>query len=122
MCLVVWSTFSGINIKSKHLCLRRHVTGRSRCTTPAGYRFIALSARRRSRISAPQLVADHSVASGSRISSSTVPRSKFRSVGKETSYVCTPQQISPDSLSGERFSTSADLELTKHQISPIQHR
>ncbi|GFY28555.1 HTH_Tnp_Tc3_2 domain-containing protein [Trichonephila clavipes] len=50
---------------------RRHVPGRPRATKPAGDRFIALSARRR-RISVPQLVADHSVASGRRISARTV--------------------------------------------------
>ncbi|GFW02050.1 transposable element Tcb2 transposase [Trichonephila clavipes] len=50
---------------------RRHVPGQPRATTPAGDRFIALSARRR-RISVPQLVADHSVASGRRISASSV--------------------------------------------------
>ncbi|GFV52149.1 transposable element Tcb2 transposase [Trichonephila clavipes] len=36
---------------------RRHVPGRSRATTPAGDHFIALSDRRRRRISVPQLVA-----------------------------------------------------------------
>ncbi|GFS76051.1 HTH_Tnp_Tc3_2 domain-containing protein [Trichonephila clavipes] len=53
---------------------RRHVSGQPRATTPAGDRFIALSARRRRRISVPQLVADHSVASGRRIFVSTVRR------------------------------------------------
>ncbi|GFW96514.1 HTH_Tnp_Tc3_2 domain-containing protein [Trichonephila clavipes] len=53
---------------------RRHVPGRPRATTPAGDRFITLSARRRRRISVPQLVADHSVASGRRISATTVRR------------------------------------------------
>ncbi|GFX84875.1 paired domain-containing protein [Trichonephila clavipes] len=51
---------------------RRHVPGRPRTTTPAGDRFIAVSARRRRWISVPQLVADHSVASGRRIFASTV--------------------------------------------------
>ncbi|GFU95554.1 HTH_Tnp_Tc3_2 domain-containing protein [Trichonephila clavipes] len=51
---------------------RRHVSGRPRATTPAGDRFIALSTRIRRKISVLQLVADHSVASGKRISASTV--------------------------------------------------
>ncbi|GFU64243.1 transposable element Tcb2 transposase [Trichonephila clavipes] len=67
------STVSGINIKPKPLC-PEDVLGRSRAITPAGDRFIALSARRRRKISVPQLVADHSVASGRRISTSTVRR------------------------------------------------
>ncbi|GFW17908.1 transposable element Tcb2 transposase [Trichonephila clavipes] len=53
---------------------RRHVPGRPRVTTPSGDRFIALAARRRRRIYVPQLVADHSVASGRRTSATTVPR------------------------------------------------
>ena len=53
---------------------RRQVPGRPRVTTLAEDRFIALSARRRRRISVPQLVADHSVASGRRIYASTVRR------------------------------------------------
>ncbi|GFT72733.1 uncharacterized protein TNCV_756261 [Trichonephila clavipes] len=52
---------------------RIHVPERPRTTTPEGDSFITLSARRR-RISVPQLVADHSVASGRRISASTVRR------------------------------------------------
>ncbi|GFW13461.1 uncharacterized protein TNCV_1209271 [Trichonephila clavipes] len=52
---------------------RRHVLGLPRATTPAGDRFIALLAQKR-RISVPQLVADHSVASGRRISTSMVQR------------------------------------------------
>ncbi|GFT81670.1 HTH_Tnp_Tc3_2 domain-containing protein [Trichonephila clavipes] len=51
---------------------RRHVPGQPRTTTPAGDRFIALLVRRRRKIYVPQLVADHSVASGRRISASTV--------------------------------------------------
>ncbi|GFW29481.1 transposable element Tcb2 transposase [Trichonephila clavipes] len=47
---------------------RRHVPARPRATTPTGDRFITLSARRRRRISVLQLVADHSVESGRRIS------------------------------------------------------
>ncbi|GFS76610.1 transposable element Tcb2 transposase [Trichonephila clavipes] len=53
---------------------RRHVLGRPRAITPEGDHFIVLSARRRRRISVPQLVADHSIASGRRISASTVRR------------------------------------------------
>ncbi|GFW93844.1 transposable element Tcb2 transposase [Trichonephila clavipes] len=47
---------------------RRHVPGRPQTTTLTGDRFVARSARRRRRISVPQLVADHSIASGRRIS------------------------------------------------------
>ncbi|PRD27523.1 UNVERIFIED_CONTAM: hypothetical protein NCL1_35133 [Trichonephila clavipes] len=43
---------------------RRLVPARSRAKTPTVDRYIALSARRRRRISVPQLDADHSVASG----------------------------------------------------------
>lgn len=53
---------------------RRHVPGRPRVTTPAGDRFLALSARRRRSTTVPQLVADHFVASGTRISATTVRR------------------------------------------------
>ncbi|GFV45897.1 transposable element Tcb2 transposase [Trichonephila clavipes] len=52
---------------------RRHVPDRPLATIPAEDRFIALSARRR-RTSVPQLVADHSIASGRRISASMVRR------------------------------------------------
>ncbi|GFV57947.1 transposable element Tcb2 transposase [Trichonephila clavipes] len=54
--------------------IRRHVLGRRRATTPAGKCFIILSFRRRRRISVPPLLADHSVASGRRISASTMQR------------------------------------------------
>ncbi|GFX90619.1 protein O-mannosyl-transferase TMTC3 [Trichonephila clavipes] len=50
------------------------LSGRPGATTPAGDRLIALSARRRKRISVSQVVADHSVASGRRIYASTVQR------------------------------------------------
>ncbi|GFX17055.1 transposable element Tc3 transposase [Trichonephila clavipes] len=43
---------------------RRPVPGRSRATTPAEDRFLALSARRRRTTTVPQLVADHFQASG----------------------------------------------------------
>ncbi|PRD33297.1 UNVERIFIED_CONTAM: hypothetical protein NCL1_17955 [Trichonephila clavipes] len=72
MCLVVWSTVSESITEAS--VSRRHVPGRPRATTPSGNRFITLSARKRRRISVPQLVADHSVASGRRIFSSTVRR------------------------------------------------
>ncbi|GFW24161.1 transposable element Tc3 transposase [Trichonephila clavipes] len=51
---------------------RRPVPGRLRATTPAEDRFLALSARRRSTTTVPQLVADHFQASGRRISATTV--------------------------------------------------
>ncbi|GFT80418.1 transposable element Tcb2 transposase [Trichonephila clavipes] len=51
---------------------RRHVPCRPRETTPAGGRIIDISAQRRRRISVPQLVADHSVASGKRISANEI--------------------------------------------------
>ncbi|GFU34603.1 transposable element Tcb2 transposase [Trichonephila clavipes] len=53
---------------------RRHVADRLRPITSARDCFIpnALSARRRRRISVPQLVVDHSVLCGRRISASTV--------------------------------------------------
>ncbi|GBM59203.1 hypothetical protein AVEN_150726-1 [Araneus ventricosus] len=53
---------------------RRHVSGRSRVTTPVEDRFLALSARRRRSTTVPQLVADHFVASGRRISATTARR------------------------------------------------
>ncbi|GFW50893.1 HTH_Tnp_Tc3_2 domain-containing protein [Trichonephila clavipes] len=59
---------------------RRNVPGRPRATTPAGDRFIALSAQRRRRISVPQLIASHSAASGKIISASTV-RSRLHNTG-----------------------------------------
>ncbi|GFT58307.1 HTH_Tnp_Tc3_2 domain-containing protein [Trichonephila clavipes] len=51
---------------------RRHILGRPQATTPAGNRFIALSAQRRRRISGPQLVTDHLVASERKIYACTV--------------------------------------------------
>ncbi|GBN69786.1 hypothetical protein AVEN_49209-1 [Araneus ventricosus] len=53
---------------------RRHVSGRPRVTKPAEDSFLALSARRRRSTTVPQLVADHFVASGRRISATTVRR------------------------------------------------
>ncbi|KFM75306.1 hypothetical protein X975_03474, partial [Stegodyphus mimosarum] len=41
-------------------------------TTPAGDRYLALSARRRSNITVPQLMADHLEAAGTRISATTM--------------------------------------------------
>ncbi|GBN92178.1 hypothetical protein AVEN_271006-2-1, partial [Araneus ventricosus] len=52
----------------------RHVSGRPRVTTPAEDRYLALSARRRRNTSVQQLVADHFVASGRRISATAVRR------------------------------------------------
>ncbi|GBO29396.1 Transposable element Tcb2 transposase [Araneus ventricosus] len=48
--------------------------GRPRVATPAEDRFLALSARRRRSTTVPQLVADHFVASGRRISATAVRR------------------------------------------------
>ncbi|GFT06537.1 transposable element Tcb2 transposase [Trichonephila clavipes] len=70
---------------------RRHVPDRPPATTPEGDRFIALSARRQRRISVPQLVADPSVASGRRISASTVRRRLHNSsVYARRPVVCVP--------------------------------
>ncbi|GFX99649.1 uncharacterized protein TNCV_3053061 [Trichonephila clavipes] len=66
---VVHSLWSQYQIEA--FVYRRHVPGRPQATTPAGDRFITLSARRR-RISVPQLFADYSVASGRIIFPSTV--------------------------------------------------
>ncbi|GBL83249.1 hypothetical protein AVEN_44480-1 [Araneus ventricosus] len=54
---------------------RRRVSGRPRVTTPAEDRFLALSSQKRRSTTVPQLVADHFVASGRRISATTVQRS-----------------------------------------------
>ncbi|GFW25498.1 uncharacterized protein TNCV_3722261 [Trichonephila clavipes] len=51
---------------------RRYVLGQPRATTPTGDHFIALSTQRGRRISVPKFVADYPVASGRRISTSTV--------------------------------------------------
>ncbi|GBN45171.1 hypothetical protein AVEN_105868-1 [Araneus ventricosus] len=53
---------------------RRHASGRPRVTTPAEDSFLSLSARRRRNTTVQQLVADHFVASGRRISVTTVRR------------------------------------------------
>ncbi|GFU50283.1 transposable element Tcb2 transposase [Trichonephila clavipes] len=58
--------------KTKASVSRRPVPGRPRAIPPSGDRFITISVRRRRRISVPQVVADHFVASGRRISASTV--------------------------------------------------
>ncbi|GBM25973.1 hypothetical protein AVEN_223109-1 [Araneus ventricosus] len=60
--------------RSEDSVSRRHVSGRPRVTTPAEGRFLAPSARRRRSITVPQLVADHFVTSGRRISATTVRR------------------------------------------------
>ncbi|GBN26994.1 hypothetical protein AVEN_38522-1 [Araneus ventricosus] len=54
--------------------LPRHVSSRPRVTKPAEDSFLVLSARRRRSTTVPQLVADHYVASGRRISATTVRR------------------------------------------------
>ncbi|GFU98149.1 HTH_Tnp_Tc3_2 domain-containing protein [Trichonephila clavipes] len=59
---------------------RRPVPGRTRATTPAEDRFLALSARRRRTTTVPQLVADHFQASGRRISATTV-RNRLHNAG-----------------------------------------
>ncbi|GFT27963.1 transposable element Tcb2 transposase [Trichonephila clavipes] len=70
---------------------RKQVSDRLRVSTPAGDRFIALSARKRRRISVPQRFADHSVASGRRISASTVGRSLHNSgLFERRPSVCVP--------------------------------
>ncbi|GBN39768.1 hypothetical protein AVEN_4417-1 [Araneus ventricosus] len=63
----VWDQY-----QSEDSVSRRHVSGRPRVTTSAEDRFLALSARRRRGTIVPQLFADHSVASGRRISATTV--------------------------------------------------
>ncbi|GFY26853.1 HTH_Tnp_Tc3_2 domain-containing protein [Trichonephila clavipes] len=76
---------------------RRHVAGQPRAITPAGVRFIALSARRRRRTSVPQLVADHSVASDeSRDSHWRVIQNVCSSEGNEA-----PAVINPTLLKGK---------------------
>ncbi|GFT45283.1 HTH_Tnp_Tc3_2 domain-containing protein [Trichonephila clavipes] len=73
MCLVVWSTVSGINIKPKHLCLEDMFQTNHEPQHLQGDHFVTFSTRRR-KIFVSQLVAYHCVASGSRISASTVRR------------------------------------------------
>ena len=70
---------------------KRPVSGRPRITTPAENRFLALSARRRRTIAVPQLVADHFVASGRRISAATVRR-RLHNAGMyaRQPFVCVP--------------------------------
>ncbi|GFW72885.1 transposable element Tcb2 transposase [Trichonephila clavipes] len=70
---------------------RRPVPGRSRATTPAEDRFLALSARRRRTTTVPQLVADHFQASGKRISATTV-RNRLHNAGlyARRPVVCVP--------------------------------
>ncbi|GFT57929.1 transposable element Tcb2 transposase [Trichonephila clavipes] len=61
---------------------RRHVPGQRR-STPTGDHFFNLLARRRRRISVLQLVADHSVASGRRISANTIVEEYLEGLGLE---------------------------------------
>ncbi|GBO28525.1 hypothetical protein AVEN_250651-1 [Araneus ventricosus] len=91
MCLVVWSNDSGININPKILCPEDMFQTDHKVTAPAEDRFLALSARRRRRITVPQLVADHFVASGRRIPATTVRR-KLHNAGlyARRPVVCVP--------------------------------
>ncbi|GFU46652.1 uncharacterized protein TNCV_1546631 [Trichonephila clavipes] len=75
---VLFSDF-GINTNPNSVS-RRPVPGRTRATTPAEDRFLALSARRRRTTTVPQLVADHFQASGRRISATTV-RNRLHNAG-----------------------------------------
>lgn len=70
---------------------RRHVPGRPQATTPAEDQFTALSDQRRRNISVPQLIAGYPVASGWRISASTVRR-RLQNVGLYARWpvVCVP--------------------------------
>ena len=82
----IWNQF-----QTEDSVSRRHVRGHPRNTTPAEDRFIALSARRRRSTTVPQLVADHFVASGRRISASTVRRRLHNaSLYARRSVVCVP--------------------------------
>ncbi|GBM85104.1 hypothetical protein AVEN_135882-1 [Araneus ventricosus] len=65
----LWDIF-----QSEDSVSRKHVSGRPRVITPAEDRFLVLSGRRRRNITVPQLFADHFVASGRRISATTVQR------------------------------------------------
>ncbi|GFW86417.1 HTH_Tnp_Tc3_2 domain-containing protein [Trichonephila clavipes] len=77
--------------QSEDCVSRRPVPGRSRATTPAEDRFLALSARRRRTTTVPQLVADHFQASGKRISATTV-RNRLHNAGlyARRPVVCVP--------------------------------
>ncbi|GFU67227.1 transposable element Tcb2 transposase [Trichonephila clavipes] len=70
---------------------RRPVPGRTRATTPAEDRFLALSARSRRTTTVPRLVADHFQASGRRISTTTV-RNRLHNAGLHARrpVVCVP--------------------------------
>ncbi|GFV50888.1 transposable element Tcb2 transposase [Trichonephila clavipes] len=61
-------------MSNRSICVQKTCSRPRRATIPAGDRFTILSARRKRWISMPQLVADHSVASGRRISARTVRR------------------------------------------------
>ncbi|GBL95543.1 hypothetical protein AVEN_54142-1 [Araneus ventricosus] len=135
--------------RSEDSVSRRHVSGRPRVATPAEDRFLALSARRRRSTTVPQLVADHFVSSGRRISATTVRRLLHNAgLYARRPVVCPPQRTTekgPLMLgkrtrfldqtamvfctlhrrvqihTGERFKASADLEGTTYQIPSIQH-
>ncbi|GBL84144.1 hypothetical protein AVEN_118556-1 [Araneus ventricosus] len=66
---------------------RRHVSGRPRVATPAEDRFLALSVRRKRSTTVPQLVADHFVASGRRISATKVRR-RLHKAGRQGDQLC----------------------------------
>ncbi|GFV97693.1 HTH_Tnp_Tc3_2 domain-containing protein [Trichonephila clavipes] len=73
MCLVVWSTVSGINIKPRNLCpedMFQADHGQQHLQETV----LSLFWPKNRSVSVPQLVADSCVASGRRISTSTVRR------------------------------------------------
>ena len=70
---------------------KRPVPGLPRVTTPAEDRYLALSTRRRRNTAVPQLVADQFVASGRRISATTVRRHLHNSgMYARRLFVCVP--------------------------------
>ena len=70
---------------------RRPVPGRPRVTTPAENRYLPLLARRRRTTDVPQLVADHFVASGRRISATTARRHLHNAgMYARRSFMCVP--------------------------------
>ncbi|GFV87556.1 transposable element Tcb1 transposase [Trichonephila clavipes] len=65
----LWKSF-----KTTGMCSRRHGGGRVRSTTPAEYRYIVLSAKRKRRTTAQQVANQFLAASGKQISRKTVAR------------------------------------------------
>ncbi|GBN88670.1 hypothetical protein AVEN_42342-1 [Araneus ventricosus] len=128
---------------------RRHVSGRPRVTTPVEDHFLSLSARRRRSSIVPQLVTDHCVASGRRISATTVRRHLYNAgLYARRPVACVPlngrqrrarlcwarERVSSirqqwasvlftdeSRFTGERFRASADLAGTTCQIPSIQY-